>query len=222
MLFIDVQTWMLPRYFTVLPTTLQFGTVPIGTKMTLSLTVQNVSSQSVVEIIPACLSNWFTVVTAWRSIPAGKALTILIQFMPDREEEYHDTLQLCCRCDGFVSSPTNIPIYGRGVNPTVRIEPVDPIQMGVTLANETIKKTLKVINTSAFEVTYTLQLKRDGEKNYSRINPFSIVPSELSLSAGEEKEVTISFTPDHEHYNYTDTIIVEATNTVCVLFVFSA
>lgn len=72
--------------------------------------------------------------------------------------------------------------------------------MGVTMANETIKKSLKVIkfilitflnillklyNPTAFTLTYSVQLKRDGsEKNYSRINPFTVSPSLVTIQAG--------------------------------------
>lgn len=35
-------------------------------------------------------------------------------------------------------------------------------------------------------MTYTLHLSRDGERNFSRINPFSVVPCRLTLDAGAE------------------------------------
>jgi hypothetical protein len=114
----------------------------------------------------------------------------------------------------FLTSTTCIKISGRGVNPSVKIEPPDILQVGVALANDTVKKVLTLTNTSSFDVTYTLQLKRDGERNYNRVNPFMVIPCEVCLSAGETKEIAVLFTPDHEHYNYFDTIVVESNNTV--------
>jgi hypothetical protein len=78
--------------------------------------------------------------------------------------------------------------------------------MGITLANEPIKAPLKVIigflmliitasqfiNTSSFSVTYTLHLSRDGERNFNRINPFSVVPCRLTLDAGAEAVIAYS------------------------------
>ncbi len=142
-----------------------------------------------------------------------------------------------------IAQQTSLSLNGEGVSPRLTIIPNETtLSMGMSIANETLKRSFKIGNTSNFEVSYTLNLKRDGERNHNRINAFHVIPCQVTLQAGmicccyssslviiayyssisifhlitigEEQDILVLFTADHEHYGYTDTIIIESENKV--------
>jgi hypothetical protein len=91
------------------------------------------------------LNDSFTVLNAFRAIPPGNTHSVLIKFNPEKEEEvfivhhslihsvqYTDTLQLF---SNSLASKTFIPVIGRGINPTLKIEPSGILSSLVTNGN---------------------------------------------------------------------------------------
>jgi hypothetical protein len=86
--YIEVHTWTVPRIFAVTPSTLSFETVPIGTRSSLTLSIENLSESTVELCSPdSILASCFTVLNALRPMAPGATQLLTVQFCPDKEQE---------------------------------------------------------------------------------------------------------------------------------------
>ncbi|KAL8571941.1 hypothetical protein ACOMHN_026153 [Nucella lapillus] len=208
-----------------------FGEVSIGQQTSRSITLQNISN-STVELKSSLLDTAgpFLMVNALRMLAPGATHTLIISFTPSRGRVFREALKIRTE-----TSVLHLTLAGRGVSPVVSLSVENQLfDMGAVLVGEYCEKIFKIQNTSSLAIDY--MIKQDslsplrhskaqalphylrphdsvrnfvGAQNNNGQNVFDLVPSEGTISAGESKEIMVSFAPDHESAFYNDGIHIE-------------
>ncbi|ESO90474.1 hypothetical protein LOTGIDRAFT_123206, partial [Lottia gigantea] len=211
-----------------------FGEVSIGQNVTRSVTMQNISDKTV-ELTSTLLDTDgpFLMLNALRVLSPGGTHTAVLSFAPDKGCVYQEVLSIKSG-----SSILAMTLVGKGVSPIVNLSIESGLfDMGAVLAGEYCERTFKINNTSSLSIDYVIKLdslsllrhaksqylptfiKRDkkhksyvGTQNFNGQNVFDLVPSEGSIPAGDNKEITVTFAPDHCSENYSDGVRIELFN----------
>jgi hypothetical protein len=86
--------------------------------------------------------------------------------------------------------------------------------MGDVLAGEKTERTVTIVNTSAFPVSFTLVPRTwpETSSNINGIRPFVYSPGEGKIEKGGSMEINVTFSPDHEGPHFDDLVEVKMPN----------
>eukprot|EP00742_Colponemidia_sp_Colp-10_P008825 GILJ01009584.1.p1 GENE.GILJ01009584.1~~GILJ01009584.1.p1 ORF type:complete len:1812 (-),score=327.15 GILJ01009584.1:58-4746(-) len=207
--FLAVQTVSVDPSLTTDTSKIDFGEIAVGRSVTVILKVRNGSN------VPAILSmdalppfGGFAVLNALRTIPPNGQTQLVIQFNPSSQQMFAEVLELRSE-----TSRVAVRLKGRGVRPAIEISPSDGyINFGHTVSNNSVERVFKLKNCSTFALSYSLISQREGCRNFNGKEVFLCIPSDGVLKEGEEREVKVTFTPDHANENYFQQILVHVPN----------
>lgn len=212
-IYLGVDTCVLPPILTASPTVLNFGEVTAQQRRILPLTFQaegDVDPQRMIlEALPE--SSCFTVLSAPRTV-GSKPFQLMVEFNPQLVQVYQTVLQVRTQSTQF-----QVPLRGRGVRPVLKIEPEDGIlKLGaVTYGKEGkdhTKEDLVVKNDSPFELCYSLEAVAPADPNHTGPPPFVLTPSTGVVEANSSKTVTVTFRPHRPLAVFQEKILVNVPN----------
>ncbi|XP_074655233.1 cilia- and flagella-associated protein 74-like isoform X2 [Tubulanus polymorphus] len=211
-------------------TTTHFGEVSKGQNVIKSISIQNISDKTL-DLTSSILNTNgpFLLLNALRSLPPDGTHTLLISFTPTKNNIYYEVLK--------VSTPystLHITLTGKGVAPKVKLTVEGVVDLGAVLVGEYVERPFKIENISTLAVEFAIKLDSNslkryqdsqvipafikqpdpakqtvvGTQNYSGKSVFDCVPSEGIISAGESREIMITFAPDHSSEFYSDGMVV--------------
>ncbi|XP_048581567.1 cilia- and flagella-associated protein 74 isoform X2 [Nematostella vectensis] len=219
-------------------TVADFGNVSIGRSELKTVTIQNISDQTV-HLSASLLDPLgpFQMLNALRVLEPQATHTVVMSFGPCAPSEYHEVLEIRC--------PKNtlyIRLKGKGVTPVISLSVEGGVlDLGDALVNDTVTTTFKMSNTSELSISYNLKLDSlsplrhsraqvlprflqpyndlaetnqhvVGPSNFNGLAVIDCVPAQGTIGAGETKEITVTFTPDHPSEHYADEMAVEINN----------
>ncbi|XP_035828407.1 cilia- and flagella-associated protein 74 [Aplysia californica] len=218
--------------------TVDFGDVSIGQTCPRSVTIQNISDKDVE--LSATTTNPhgpFLMLNALRALSPGATHTVLLTFAPAQGQIFQEELGIIT-----LNSTLHLTLRGRGVSPLVNLSIEDELfDMNAVLVSEYVEKIFKIQNTSTLAIDYVI--KQDslsplrhqkqqeipayvthsqvvknfvGTQNDNGKNVFDIIPTTGTIQAGETKEITVTFAPDHESDLYSDGVRIELFDQTCV------
>ncbi|XP_059190214.1 cilia- and flagella-associated protein 74 [Centropristis striata] len=223
---------------------IDFHQVAVGEKVTRRFTVLNISKESL-DLRSSVLNvhGPFSLLNALRCIRPGEKHTLVVAFSPPLEKKYCETLEVRSQ-----KMTLEMTLCGKGVVPAVTSShPGGLLDFGYVLEKESTSQILKLQNSSAVAVgfrtllaslcpsrpqggadrvaallgSYTDSQIRPavGTQNYTGLCVFSVVPAEGSIAPGQSQDITVTFQPDHQSVNYSDTLTIELMNKskVCVV-----
>ncbi|XP_077980899.1 cilia- and flagella-associated protein 74-like isoform X2 [Glandiceps talaboti] len=206
--------------------TTDFGEVSTGQNIIKSITIQNISDQQLdlkSSLLDTC--GPFVLLNALRPLQADATHTLLISFTPKQGKVFYEVLEIRCP-----TSTLSITLQGKGVSPNVNLTVQNGVlDMGYVLASEENVETFKIENTSSLSVNYAIKMdslsltkhtdqqglplfiKRDpqmkslvGTANLNGRCVFDCTPVEGTIEPGGNKEITVTFAPDHASDYYSD------------------
>jgi hypothetical protein len=195
LIYVEVQTTSVAPILTTNSDRLDFKEIAVGEVAVLQLKIKNLDD----ELAPLMTSGLnphspFSIVNALRPVAPGGTRQLLVQFAPQGQRHYLETLVL-----KSPKAQLYITLIGEGVSPSLAIEPENGfVDMGHCLAGNVVKKTVKIRNSSMFPLLYNIRPKQMLHSNFNCIQSTSCEPSEATIPNNGEQEVTVIFTPDHE------------------------
>lgn len=147
-----------------------------------------------------------------RLIPRGSgALDLYIEFAPQSPVEFEDELELLDVGARAKCPVLRVPLRGRGVNPSLVIEPRDGVlDFKDVLARSRSVQELTLTNASGFPLKFSIAAWSDAPSvvglsvsAVSGLPVFSFLPSEGTIPAQASLTVKAAFHPDHsrpDHY----------------------
>mmetsp|Transcript_5830 Transcript_5830/g.8004 ORF Transcript_5830/g.8004 Transcript_5830/m.8004 type:complete len:277 (-) Transcript_5830:119-949(-) len=85
--------------------------------------------------------------------------------------------------------------------------------MGHVLQGDTKKQQITLTNTSVFALTFEFQPLDAAPQNYSHLSCFAMIPAQGEIQPGQELQVDVMFTPDHERiWPYRQNFLVDVPN----------
>jgi NAD(P)H-hydrate repair Nnr-like enzyme with NAD(P)H-hydrate epimerase domain len=217
-LFIECKTAVVERQLVVDQSKVDFGQIAVGKVSVVVLRVSNLSDKE----IPLSMRGLnpvgcYSIINALRSIPAKGYRTLQIRFNPSSQLHYIETLTLFS-----VYGQAKVKLIGHGVSPKLSVDPEDGMMdMGHIVTGESIEKTFTLTNCSVFPLDFHIKpVARSNEKQlsdehtcFSNSTAFKCVPEEATIPAGEQKEVKMIFSADHERpHAYTTTFLIDVPN----------
>jgi hypothetical protein len=165
--------------FTVSPTTVDFGSVPLGTSSTQSVVVSNATS-SVAQIALSISDPAFQASGKTIAVPAGASVSVPIVFTPASVGTVHATATFAL---GGVSIP--VSLAGAGVTGTLTVSP-SSIDFGAVPVGSPSTRTLTVTNSGAAAVMVQAS---------SNNNAFAFQPATVQVASGASAAIAVSLTP---------------------------
>jgi len=173
---------------TVSPTSLNFGSVNVGSTSTAqTVTLSNIGNANltITSIAPGT-SNYGETNTCGSSLAAGSTCTISVTFTPGSEGTLNDTLTIT---DNASTSPQKVSLTGVGLQPIVSLSPTslsfDSVGVG---SSSTLPVTLTNSGNATLNIT-GININA-GSSNYSQTNTCG-----SSLAAGANCMISVTFTP---------------------------
>ncbi|XP_071392092.1 cilia- and flagella-associated protein 74 [Centroberyx affinis] len=224
--------------------TIPFHQVAVGQKVVKKFTVQNISKESLdLKSSVLDVNGPFCLLNALRCVRPGEKHTLLLAFSPTLGKKYRETLEV-----RSPTMALEVTLSGEGVLPVVTCSPAGGLlRFGYALERESASKVLKLQNSSAVAVGFRVLLASlspsrpqsggdgppvllstypdsqiqptVGTQNHSGLSVFNVMPVEGAIAPGKSQDITVTFQPDHQSVNYSDTLTVELMNKskVCVL-----
>ncbi|CAE8696943.1 unnamed protein product, partial [Polarella glacialis] len=197
LVYLGVNTCVLPTVLLAEPAQLDFGEVTAGQRHLLPVTLTNLALQDGLqdlhmEALPE--NQCFTVLNAARPV-GGKPFQLMVEFKPQLVQIYQCTLSLRTQ-----NTRLQVPLRGKGVRPVLKIEPENGvIHMGSVVFGKGCKDyttaKLEIKNESPFELPYKLETIIRADPNHTGPPPFTLTPSSGTVEANGSKTVTVTFRP---------------------------
>ena len=178
----------------------EFGECLIGMKIVKKLELENISDHEMVfKVTPLNIDGPFEVINSPRPIPAGKTFNLIVNFVPQTNELYHE--QCIIRYDEY--NKITFFLSAKGVTPDLDVvdsqgNPIgEELLVGDVVLKETLEYVFAIANDTSISCDYWCDLtKLDTGKNFTGIQAFIICPIHGEIAANSKKDITISFTPD--------------------------
>ena len=149
--------------FSVSPTSLNFGSVPVGSPTDLSVTVTNTGTTNPLTISSAAIAaTEFSVSPTSATIPAGGNQVFTVTFDPPSDGSYTGTLVFT---DDAPGSPHNVPLSGTGVSTSGLIFSPDTVYQ---LEDDSYTETMQLRNLQggkAQAIQFRLQVNKEVDDN---------------------------------------------------------
>ena len=170
---------------------LDFGDVAVGARATRPVTLRNDTDETLtVRASAPDHEGVFAALSALRPLAPSSSLEIKMEFAPAAATTYAETLTLETSLRAI-----RVAMRGAGVDPRLRVEPEDVVDVGDALVGDQKNATVDVSNPSAFPVSYRVELRDVEAPGTTSRCPFVCVPAGGRLAPGESVAVTVSFAP---------------------------
>ena len=170
---------------------LDFGDVAVGARATRPVTLRNDTDEKLtVRASAPDHEGVFAALSALRPLAPRSSLEIKMEFAPATAAAYAETLTLETSLRAI-----RVAMRGAGVDPRLRVEPEDVVDVGDALVGDQKNATVDVSNPSAFPVSYRVELRDVEAPGRTSRCPFVCVPAGGRLAPGESVAVTVSFAP---------------------------
>lgn len=170
---------------------LDFGDVAVGARATRPVTLRNDTDETLtVRASAPDHEGVFAALSALRPLAPRSSLEIKMEFAPATATAYAETLTLETSLRAI-----RVAMRGAGVDPRLRVEPEDVVDVGDALVGDQKNATVDVSNPSAFPVSYRVELRDVEAPGRTSRCPFVCVPAGGRLAPGESVAVTVSFAP---------------------------
>ena len=170
---------------------LDFGDVAVGARATRPVTLRNDTDEKLtVRASAPDHEGVFAALSALRPLAPRSSLEIKMEFAPATATAYAETLTLETSLRAI-----RVAMRGAGVDPRLRVEPEDVVDVGDALVGDQKSATVDVSNPSAFPVSYRVELRDVEAPGRTSRCPFVCVPAGGRLAPGESVAVTVSFAP---------------------------
>ncbi|XP_072281754.1 cilia- and flagella-associated protein 74 isoform X2 [Pyxicephalus adspersus] len=210
---------------------INFGAAAIGQKLVKTISLQNISAESVeprFSILNPC--GPFVLLNPVRIVEPGGSCHLFIAFEPKESKIFFENLEVRTQ-----QATLSLRIKGQGLAPSLSCS-VDGgiLNMGYVLAKDIATASFKLHNTSTVPVKYTIkqgslsvtryeELQKlpsfiisdksapsfVGPQNYNGRSVFSVSPVEGTIQSNKTEDITVSFSPDHESLHFSDILMVE-------------
>ncbi|BFZ23894.1 hypothetical protein BsWGS_26933 [Bradybaena similaris] len=213
--------------------TIDFGSISVGQTYSKSVTVQNICDKQL-KLRATILDPMgpFQVRNACRELSPGETHTILFTFTPNKDQIFQEKLRI-----ETLNSTLHLTLKGCGANPAVGLSVEDGVlDMKAVLVGEFVEKSFTMRNLSNLPIEFII--KQDslshlrhikaqnippflgtpephntrnyvGPQNKSGRNVFDLVPATGTITAGETKEIVVTFAPDHESDLFSDGVRID-------------
>ncbi|BFZ23896.1 hypothetical protein BsWGS_26935 [Bradybaena similaris] len=220
--------------------TIDFGSISVGQTYSKSVTVQNICDKQL-KLRATILDPMgpFQVRNACRELSPGETHTILFTFTPNKDQIFQEKLRI-----ETLNSTLHLTLKGCGANPAVGLSVEDGVlDMKAVLVGEFVEKSFTMRNLSNLPIEFII--KQDslshlrhikaqnippflgtpephntrnyvGPQNKSGRNVFDLVPATGTITAGETKEIVVTFAPDHESDLFSDGVRIDLFSQKCV------
>jgi len=187
----------------VLSTTeVSFGEVPVSLTSDKKIIIMNLGDVDLVVSKISSSEGAFSPDTDSATIGPSSSRDLPITFSPQNLRSYTATLTITSN-DGILK----VSLTGTGVEklfPEISVEPA-VVEFGEVVVLSPSKKTLVITNSG----TGPLEISDIVVPGFS---PFSVSPDSLTIAAGENQAVTVTFTPWVEQ-SYSENILIISNNT---------
>ena len=170
------------------PTSLSFGSVPVGVKQTLSETVTNTGGSSITISQVAAGGTGFSVsgITTPATLAAGQSATFSVSFTPAAAGAVTGNVAVT----STASNPTlNIPLSGTGVAAGALGSNPTSLSFGSVVVG--VKQTLSETLTNTGGSSVTISAAAPSGSGFSLTG----ITTPLTLTAGQSTTFSVSFTP---------------------------
>ena len=208
--FIEINTSTCDKKITFDKEALNFGEVSVKTRKTLNLGITNNTREEIdISVKPLIISNCFTIVNALRAIPPKSSFNIIVDFVPNLNIPYYETLTIISN-----KYQASINLIGNGVCPEIETSITNGFMfMGNTVVNNNIEKVFTIKNNSKFPITYNIKTILNGKNNKNNVEPFTYYPITETIEGNKSIEVKVVFYSDHQDYkNYFNYILIDVPN----------
>lgn len=193
---------------------LDFGPVPLGTRVVKDLAIENQGTDwAPLRSDPLDPHGGFQVVNALRPLAPCGRFSVLVSFEPTESTHYYEMLHIRSpkMCLRFL-------LRGQGACPAIRVTPESALTLldvGDTYQGEAREHIITVTNLSPFQMTVTARFgSRGGEKQAVAPEPLSLKHESpffcrypvMVLSAGASEQLTITFCPSGRGPYYQDVL----------------
>ncbi|XP_031572476.1 cilia- and flagella-associated protein 74-like [Actinia tenebrosa] len=217
---------------------LEFGNISLGQSQLRNVTIQNVSNETL-DLSSSLLDPHgpFQMLNALRTLDPQAAHTVVLGFEPNAPKEFNEELEIRCP-----RNTVSIRLKGKGVTPVISLSVPDGLlDIGDAMVSDSVTSTFKISNTSELSISFKLKLDSQsplrhgkaqvtprylkafddsaetqphvvGPSNYNGIAVIDCVPAQGVIGAGESKEISVTFSPDHPSIHYADVMTVEINN----------
>jgi hypothetical protein len=203
---------------------IDYGPVCKGYMKIKTVTVKNISEE-ILTLRSSVLDpdGTFEMRNALRPVLPGRVHNIMLGFCPVSAEKFCEVFKVL-----YGDSSIPLRLCGKGITPEVSLSlNQDVIDLGDLLPGDSPSFTkFTITNTSPISVQYCVRLdsslaglksaRRFGSNQFDtgvRCNDgscaFDVSPFAAGIKAGESKEVSVTFSPDHPSQNYFDTARIE-------------
>mmetsp|Transcript_45133 Transcript_45133/g.107346 ORF Transcript_45133/g.107346 Transcript_45133/m.107346 type:complete len:1663 (+) Transcript_45133:129-5117(+) len=225
MLYVGLDTCVMPTSLAVEPKVLDFGEVTAQQRVVLPITLTSQDAEVLeqgLHVGPLPEPSCFKVLNAPRPVGSSKPFQLMVEFNPAEAQIYESVLQLYSIHDksdgsGLQGPVAQVPLRGKGVRPVLKIQPENGIlQLGAVIhtkeSDNYVTAQLTVINDSPFDLNYKLETEVESEKDERRVQPFRITPVSGIVKGNEQKAVTITFRPHCPSAMFREKVLVNVPN----------
>ncbi|MFN7935183.1 MAG: choice-of-anchor D domain-containing protein [Bryobacteraceae bacterium] len=173
---------------TISPSSLDFGSLPIGQRRDLTLTVSNTGTAPLTISSPAFSSPLFTLVSPTLPITLAAAAqqALTLRYAPTTAGSHSATFTIVTNDPNRAS--VAIPLAGRGeaAAPVISIAPAN-LDFGAVAIGQTRQLSITVRNTGAA----SLQVSAASNSTF-----FTVAPASLAVAAAAQQTFVVTFRPD--------------------------
>lgn len=218
-LYIDITIKSLPLKLVLKGLTdsyFDFGPCLTGMKVCKRLVLENLSS-SVVDFTHDILDTTgpFEIMNVPRSIPPGETFALILNFLPEEEEEYLEEIQIRCSIQYYIP----FRLTGSGIQTHFKLtdssnnELGEFLDLGDVINNESCENQIILYNSSSLPFSYTCNLtESDNSLNLTGSTAFEIRPFNGVIGANSKLEINVIFRPDRVSLLYKDELHININN----------
>lgn len=188
-------------------TSLAFGNVAAGAKLSKSITVKNTGSFAATFklSISGAGAGKYTVSGSTASLAINEVRTLTVTFAPTARGAVDAALVL----DGNAfNAPLSLPLSGKGIGPVATLS-ASSLAFGTVVRNKSLAKTITVSNTGESPLTFASAPKITG----TDAARFTVSGATTALAAGASRVFTVTFKPTTKKGAHTASLTF-ATNSV--------
>ena len=191
------------------PSTLGFGTVPVGTDSTRTVTVENTNGATLTVDSVRTRTDTFAVGSAAAggfTVAGGDSQSVEVTYGPESASESNtDTLEIYHQGDNM-ASPIEVPLEGAAEAPQLAVSP-ESVTYNVTTIDSTSERVVTVTNNATDVATLSGSVTLPASDK-----PFSVTAGsgDFELGPGESTDVTVQYAPTEESNPDQDTLEVSS------------
>jgi phosphodiesterase/alkaline phosphatase D-like protein len=170
--------------FSVSPTSLSFGNVPVGAPVTDTLTVTNSGAATLSLDTIYSTSTKYTVIPKKTTVAAGTSQMVFVTFSPTNKSIISAQVIFKYNATG---SPDTVPVTGKGVSPPRVRKNVTVISFGAVAPGDTKKDSFSLLNIGATNVVVSSVVSTDSI--------FTATPTTATILPSDSQWFYVSVTP---------------------------